>query len=55
VKDNQDNVVKSAIRPLNDSQFISLGTGRGLGETVIINFENHKPVFSYSGLVFEQL
>ena len=52
--DNQNNTSKSALRPLNDSQFIFLGTGRSLGETVTLRYENSLPIFTYSGLVFEK-
>lgn len=47
-----NSVEKTAIMPLNDKEFIFLGTGRGMGETVVIDLANSKPVFRYSGLEF---
>ena len=51
--DNNDVTVKLPIKPLNDHQFIFLGTGRGLGETVSVMRKNDKTVIRYSGLKFE--
>ncbi|MFK8078112.1 MAG: serine hydrolase domain-containing protein [Granulosicoccus sp.] len=45
-------VVKNPIRPIDPDAFIFLGTGRGIGETVVFDINREKPVFSYSGLDF---
>jgi len=47
-----DRIAKNPIRPLDDDAFIFLGTGRGIGETVVFDIHNEKPVFSFSGLDF---
>jgi len=52
VTDTKDQKTKSAIQPINDNQFIILGTGRSLGETVTVNYEADQPFISYSGLEF---
>jgi len=52
VIDTKGEKTKTPIQPINDNQFIILGTGRSLGETVSVIYEADQAVISYSGLEF---
>jgi hypothetical protein len=54
IKEQNNQAAKYAIRPINDSQFVFLGSGRGLGGTIEVSYENDRPTFSFAGLLFVQ-
>ena len=52
--ESDNSIAKRPLMPLNDNEFIFLGTGRGIGETVALNLSDGKTVLTYSGLNFIQ-